>query len=231
VCNGFETCDPSLGCKPGPGLDCDDQSPCTKDLCHPKLGCVHMLCTQGVDCPPSCPDPMDLCQEDEGSSPAGAGTGSDDGRAEADSSGEPTEHRDHWREDPADEREGDGQPERWSPGDVVEAVPCCQEGGLDCDPIPEAQDCVCDHDEYCCEQGWDSSCVVLVATCGAGCDSCCTAHETPGCQDSAEVSSCVCAIDDSCCSESWSVGCVVIATEACGLNCDPFDYEAESVER
>lgn len=39
VCNGDETCDGAGTCDPGLVLDCDDNEPCTQDLCHPVDGC------------------------------------------------------------------------------------------------------------------------------------------------------------------------------------------------
>ena len=40
VCNGTETCDPSIGCVPGVALDCVDNDPCNGvETCHPTEGC------------------------------------------------------------------------------------------------------------------------------------------------------------------------------------------------
>lgn len=54
-CNGVETCDPVLGCKPGTPPLCDDQLACTVDSCDEQSdSCVHApndaLCDDGLYC-------------------------------------------------------------------------------------------------------------------------------------------------------------------------------------
>jgi hypothetical protein len=76
VCNGVETCDVLLGCKPGTPLTCNDAVACTADTCEPLSGCVFTavdsICSDGKFCngpekcdgvlgcipgaPPSCDD-------------------------------------------------------------------------------------------------------------------------------------------------------------------------------
>ena len=72
ACDGIEVCDQGQ-CKPGTSLDCDDENPCTDDLCDPGLGCRHDnntdscddsnpcttgdVCSNG-DCFPGLPDPV-----------------------------------------------------------------------------------------------------------------------------------------------------------------------------
>ena len=41
VCNGIETCGAG-SCNSGEALDCDDDNPCTADLCDAKTGCKHI---------------------------------------------------------------------------------------------------------------------------------------------------------------------------------------------
>ena len=49
LCNGIERC--AAGeCVKGPPLACDDADPCTRDLCEPAVGCVHVE----DQCPASC---------------------------------------------------------------------------------------------------------------------------------------------------------------------------------
>jgi hypothetical protein len=40
VCDGLETCDPTLGCQDGASLECDDEDGCTNDSCDPLAGCA-----------------------------------------------------------------------------------------------------------------------------------------------------------------------------------------------
>lgn len=40
-CNGFESCSGALGCEAGEALQCDDGNPCTVDGCDVEQGCVH----------------------------------------------------------------------------------------------------------------------------------------------------------------------------------------------
>lgn len=43
ACNGYEVCDPALGCRAGPPLYCNDESSCTVDSCDTTEGCVYTL--------------------------------------------------------------------------------------------------------------------------------------------------------------------------------------------
>src|SRR5262245_39951056 len=53
VCNGAEVCQAGA-CVPGAPLDCNDQNPCTDDICDPNDGCHHannsQPCSDGNDC-------------------------------------------------------------------------------------------------------------------------------------------------------------------------------------
>jgi len=40
MCNGIETCDTHLGCRPASALYCNDETSCTVDSCDPAVGCV-----------------------------------------------------------------------------------------------------------------------------------------------------------------------------------------------
>jgi hypothetical protein len=60
---------------------------------------------------------------------------------------------------------------------------------------------------YCCDTGWDQTCVEDVTTLGCGTCACDTVHADGGCVDQA-VSDCVCAADPVCCSEGWDATCV-----------------------
>jgi hypothetical protein len=50
VCNGAETCDPGLGCRPGTALLLDDGNLCTVDSCDPVAGVKHTPATPGGTC-------------------------------------------------------------------------------------------------------------------------------------------------------------------------------------
>lgn len=41
ACNGYEVCDPALGCRPASPLYCNDEDSCTVDSCDSEAGCVH----------------------------------------------------------------------------------------------------------------------------------------------------------------------------------------------
>lgn len=108
---------------------------------------------------------------------------------------------------------------------------CCAANGTPgCDNKPVEQ-CVCDSDEWCCEAEWDSACAALIDQLGCGhCNpdddppppppggtgSCCSEHETPGCEDPG-VEACVCAIEPFCCDSRWSAACLaVMEVHGCG---------------
>jgi hypothetical protein len=58
MCNGIETCDPAIGCRPGDPLDCDDDAFCNGvESCDPQNGCV-------AGTPPCDPD-NEYCDEDK----------------------------------------------------------------------------------------------------------------------------------------------------------------------
>ncbi len=54
---------------------------------------------------------------------------------------------------------------------------------------------------------------------GGGSDSCCEAHDSPGCNDD-EVVNCVCAQEASCCAFEWEQNCVDMALSECMATCD-----------
>jgi hypothetical protein len=60
-------------------------------------------------------------------------------------------------------------------------------------------------------------------TTGPTTDSCCEAHDDPGCNES-DVVECVCSVEASCCAFEWSQACVDLATGKCMATCeDPTD--------
>lgn len=61
VCNGVEICSPEGACIPSPGLNCDDENPCTEDVCDPEGGCSHTAANENQQC--NGPDGSGVCQE------------------------------------------------------------------------------------------------------------------------------------------------------------------------
>ena len=128
----------------------------------------------------------------------------------------------------------------WCEGEGV----CCEANGTPgCEDF-EITVCVCEQDSYCCESEWDNLCANevdqlgcgLCSECGdgecaplEGCldcpedcgdcadDTCCVAHEGPGCMDEA-VMECVCDLDPYCCTTKWDGQCAMEADD-CG-SCD-----------
>lgn len=105
---------------------------------------------------------------------------------------------------------------------------------------PSINACVCQGDEYCCDQHWDNLCVQRVeedncGSCGGsagapgtggtggggtggiyGVGDCCEIQPTPACED-VEVADCVCAGDPYCCRYDWDALCVdEVDSLACG---------------
>ncbi|NUN13918.1 MAG: hypothetical protein HUU55_09835 [Myxococcales bacterium] len=92
------------------------------------------------------------------------------------------------------------------------------------------QDCVCTLDTFCCDTAWDDICVGEAGNeCGDSCSCggpgpggvCCTASDTPGCEDPA-CQDCVCTLDAFCCDTAWDDVCVEEASVDCNdaCNCD-----------
>ena len=81
---------------------------------------------------------------------------------------------------------------------------------------------VCDFDTFCCDSGWDSTCVDYALTfCGgdSGCGdpasgACDVPNGTPGCED-LDCCNSVCAIDPYCCDTAWDSICVSETAVAC----------------
>jgi len=70
---------------------------------------------------------------------------------------------------------------------------------------------------------------VDTSSCGGGgtfSGDCCTAKDTPGCED-ATVTTCTCGEDSFCCDNKWDSTCVTIAKTECGLDCggDPVSHD------
>ncbi len=122
---------------------------------------------------------------------------------------------------------------------------CCQPNGTPGCNDPSITSCVCGMDSFCCETGWDETCVAEVldfgcgvcegpagcgdgscgsgencgncpSDCGACTGDCCQPNGTPGCSDGA-ISACVCAMDSYCCLTEWDDVCVEEVSEfGCG---------------
>jgi hypothetical protein len=85
---------------------------------------------------------------------------------------------------------------------------------------------VCAEDPFCCDSGWDATCVsaagLLCATCPG---TCCELNDTPGCSN-AGCEAAVCAIDSFCCSSVWDQWCAQCAAGGlsfAGTNCAEAD--------
>jgi hypothetical protein len=109
--------------------------------------------------------------------------------------------------------------------------------------IPGLAECVCTFDPECCSDGWDDSCVAGVDDFGCGVcppdpttvtsdsetdtgpppdntESCCTVHESTGCEYPS-IADCVCAVNAECCVSSWQEACIAAVGElGCGV-CPP----------
>ncbi|MGB0591278.1 MAG: cupredoxin domain-containing protein [Myxococcota bacterium] len=84
--------------------------------------------------------------------------------------------------------------------------------GEDCSACPDdCGDCGDCGDDTC---GPSETCTSCPSDCGDCVGSCCTVHETPGCED-ADVSACVCDQDVWCCSLVWDELCVETAKGEC----------------
>ncbi len=117
--------------------------------------------------------------------------------------------------------------------------------------VPLVEECVCNIDDYCCDDSWDERCVrtatnACFGACtppasggagsggagagtasggtgsgGAPAQNCCSEHNSPGCQNT-DISSCVCSFDKYCCNNSWDSYCVRGAELYCKADCvDP----------
>lgn len=98
---------------------------------------------------------------------------------------------------------------------VVHASPYCNDSAC-CEAV-------CVLDPFCCDVGWDASCVAAaLAAPSCGCDpcsvsveSCFAEHAGPGCEDQS-CCTVVCGSDPSCCEIAWDTGCKDAANVACG---------------
>jgi hypothetical protein len=139
----------------------------------------------------------------------------------------------------------DGTPGAGTPTPTGERD-CCvgrDEGG-GCDDT-SCETCVCDLDDFCCIDVWDSLCagtagIECVDACQCGVSTtptaastpsisatpgpasdCCAEHDPedgPGCSLPV-CETCVCDIDDFCCADSWDQGCAEIADGSCLDDC------------
>ena len=93
-------------------------------------------------------------------------------------------------------------------------------------PYCDDEDCcliVCAIDAFCCDVGWDATCVnhanenckgekLFCGVKGAG--DCCSAHSTPYCDDGGCCGE-VCAFEPDCCMVEWDSECVSLAASIC----------------
>ncbi|MAD78489.1 MAG: hypothetical protein CMJ51_03855 [Planctomycetaceae bacterium] len=89
---------------------------------------------------------------------------------------------------------------------------------------PEIDACVCAIDVFCCEEGWDETCVAIAATICGACESipscglngpCDQVRPLPGCDDQSCCET-TCGIDPYCCVIAWDAPCVSISNLECG---------------
>lgn len=128
----------------------------------------------------------------------------------------------------------------------TESRDCCEAHGAGCRDYAVEQ-CVCATMPACCTAAWDEACVGAIeslgcgacapdalcgdgvcegdencVTCGYDCGlcpgACCTAHESPGCQDPA-TQACVCLTMPECCTDAWDEACANAAGDTCGACC------------
>jgi hypothetical protein len=125
---------------------------------------------------------------------------------------------------------------------------CCigHDEGSGCDVLG-CESCVCDLDDFCCEEVWDTNCAGLANTdcidlcqCGIAtsptpttptpsgspgpASNCCNGRDSedgPGCSLPV-CEDCVCGVDDFCCADFWDESCADIAGSVClaGCACD-----------
>ena len=106
----------------------------------------------------------------------------------------------------------------------VEESDCCTESLMPGCADPEVEACVCDHEPWCCEGGFDLYCVeTAFAECAVECElsdgDCCRASNERGCGDT-DIQRCVCSVDPVCCTDEYDAFCVQEATGECGLTCN-----------
>jgi hypothetical protein len=119
--------------------------------------------------------------------------------------------------------------------------PCCSphpETGCEHESLSE---CVCANEPSCCDEGWHEGCVAGVDAFGCGVcpadptdattetdtgtppdntESCCTVHESTGCEYEA-IADCVCAEHPACCDIGWDDSCIdAVGALGCGV-CPP----------
>ena len=110
----------------------------------------------------------------------------------------------------------DGGPMQWPTG----SGSCCEGHTTPSCEDDDVVQCVCDVDDYCCTDEWDTICVVKALENDCGCVDCCTA--TPGhagCGNET-IKDCVCALDMVCCTTDpgWDGLCVSeVDSFMCGM--------------
>jgi hypothetical protein len=108
---------------------------------------------------------------------------------------------------------------------TAKAGDCCLPNGTPgCDDA-KCCDAVCIVDPFCCDEGWDPTCVetaesvcdICTGDCGSpGAGDCCAANGTPACSD---FTCCdfVCSIDAYCCDVEWDANCAAMAAQSCTI--------------
>ena len=102
--------------------------------------------------------------------------------------------------------------------DDCEGSCCIPSDSIGCSD-PQAQNCVCNLDPFCCQTQWDSLCAAEADDCGSCTGDCCTDNGSAGCDDQA-LEECVCAADAFCCDVTWDDICASnVEKFNCGLCC------------
>ncbi len=235
TCSDDDACTQGDACKeaqcaPGAALTCDDNNPCTADLCNPKLGCttapmpVGATCTDGNACTVG-----DGC-DGKGQCASGAVDSCDDDNACTTDSCDPSAGCTHTNNDKPCT---DGSV--CTTGDQCAAGKCVGGGSFDCDDGNPCTDDSCDpklgcvtmnnaakcDDNNSCTTGETCSGGSCTATTPSQCDdgNVCTTEScdpTKGCQSAPNTSPCadgdICTQDDTCKGGS----CVAGAPQSCG---------------
>ena len=201
---------------------CDDENPCTDDVCDPLVGCANTPITGPCDDGDACTD-GDVCV---GTVCTGDAISCDDEDPCTDDSCDPATGCAH---EPGTAPCDDGDPCTvgdvcaggacaGTPKDCGDGNPCtgdaCEPGGA-CVHAWVENGTPCDDGDICTAGDFcdDGECIQEDVCHG----SCCVANGSPGCVDHA-VAACVCASDSYCCETTWDSQCAGEA-DACGA-CD-----------
>jgi hypothetical protein len=204
---GMGCCEPHTS----PGCEEPDVRACTctfDPVCCSDAWDESCVDTAMINCMPTCmPGGGGTAHGETGVSATAADSSTDDDGSTSDA-------------DDDDSSSGDDD-DGTSTGEPEDEGPCCAvtpgEAGCTSDAI---ESCVCEFDEYCCNNSWDYLCVQEAASmCRAQCtDDCCEVHDEPGCLQNA-ITDCVCDFDEFCCNQEWDQQCIDEAMNDCRLAC------------